>query len=1644
MSSQKPLPALPALTLSLNAKQHRTHLIRNFILSETTHDDPATVVESKRDGWVYALEEALDEFGKCIAQGNWLEGIRELRETCSCEKLKVEQEKRRDKAKKRKNQEESGESTSSSMELPPLPSSLPAAGKRLFLCVAPPDSRVPLPFEDSGFDIVPSNIGCSFKAGEYAVHDSDVPTVLYGNNDGHTVGGTFVFKGVTSPQQHEQLFRVLRLAVYVHLSLVLEQHLLVDSNIALLFPRPRLAPSYPSHPHPSPPPSGDQKGKKYISSSFIPSGLRNFFPFKPNSTNKPRSTTIMPLSRETKSPKPTPTPFPSTRSPRASFDFSAGLTNLNTFRFSILGTSTSRSPIPEPPPPDPRPPFTQMVSKLHAGAALLSTTPGVRFEPPALVVDLAEREKLHHGARRLRGDERAGLTSVLGWEGKEHLARHMTGTLGFVKHQSIEVLETHHVPGVHHNSEDVVDPRKTTICGRAAWKTFRYYAFESGEDATLGGMVRWFLEVVQRPCEVRGCKLVRGVHETRFVHGGVKVTVRVEEEQQQASSSPPEPEAGKIEMWESCASCEAKSERREMSHGTYLLSFGKFLELLIYSETYGVPSPAICPHLARMDVRRHFGSPTHAQTVTFACSRVEDIFELRVPRLQISCRAERERERERGAHESGSTITQAGSGETETGGEESLRPGDEREEERRELRREIRAWWEGVADHLDKLEAIFTSHDLDDAAQPRYNSKALPRLPSTDDQYEHEYEYDGADRGSSVRSATPSTDISGLPATAPSTPRRPSTATTQSSVSSVSSADTATPTPTPPRAPAPPPSPAVQPPPPSGSGSGEDRVTVNDPPPLERLSTLRQTFHRTEQALYAQLARTNGGTLNEARRAFVTAARGAERRMRAWEGKHCLGSGHGYGYGSGEGTVGRDRGDKEGREGEGNGKWAGSEEPEWWRPGCHALPGSSVIVREDDWGSVIAFTLSTTDYQRELTHIAGPRQPSSASATPRPRPTPLPPDMTSPTLSNQSNQSTTSSTASSSFFSSAMTYKLFAPSDSESANPQPDPDADDASWRAPADPDAELFSAVISRKEHPHPRDAPSLLSIREVLRTQQKSPAPAPLPTHAGLGPDSAAAAASGSASRFGGLGAPPSAWAKPDVGISRDEADGVVSAGAPEGADGAAAERLLAEFECTAGVGVGVGVGASRPMSRASGQCSAPQVPVPLHPPSLLRKCSKLSLAHSVESDATAVGVSKESLGARGTSVLLETSTISTTQGVQDTAKLEVTAPPPVPPKDERPAPRVDSERMREVSGTTVTTGSSFVSTLTHGFMRLMLPNGTGSAMSDTSRAASPFAKAHHGLLSLDAAGIDERPHIKYDWTIGKRLKFSCTVYYARQFDLLRRRCGVDGGAFVQSLRRSANWAADGGKSRSNFWKTGDDRFVIKTLVDAWNVADLQVLIDLAPSYFRYMDATANKATVLAKMMGFYTIEIRNLETGNVQSKADLLVMENLFYNQRIAKAFDLKGIQGRKVKPSGIKMKTKTLFDGEWIEGQQKTLMLLRPHSKQVLHMAIRSDADFLARSNIMDYSLLVGVDEERKQIACGLVDTIGSYTFAKTLEYKAKHGLNSGKEITVIPPAEYQDRFVSALEGYFVACPDKWSKPVDESKIVSDVNLLPSVL
>ncbi|WWC58469.1 uncharacterized protein I303_101012 [Kwoniella dejecticola CBS 10117] len=320
--------------------------------------------------------------------------------------------------------------------------------------------------------------------------------------------------------------------------------------------------------------------------------------------------------------------------------------------------------------------------------------------------------------------------------------------------------------------------------------------------------------------------------------------------------------------------------------------------------------------------------------------------------------------------------------------------------------------------------------------------------------------------------------------------------------------------------------------------------------------------------------------------------------------------------------------------------------------------------------------------------------------------------------------------------------------------------------------------------------------------------------------------------------------------------------------------------------------------------------------------------------------------------------------------------------------------------------------------------------------------MATADHSLSS-----IDEKPHLHFTYTLGERLRLSCTVYYATAFDSLRRRCAID-KSLIQSLSATDAWDAQGGKSKAAFFMTHDKRYIVKELVSKWNVSDTHALLEIAPAYFDYLSGTHNKATSLAKILGLYTVRIQDLKSGS-KRQLDLLVMENLFYKQTISRTYDLKGIEDRRankakaegsmnpdIKPEG------TLFDEEWLEGLKRGLVLLQPHAKRILHEAISLDTKFLSAQSVMDYSLLIGVDEEKRELVVGLVDAIGSYNLFKTIESRGKLALNRGGNVTIIPPDQYRDRFEQALKNYFIACPDKWSKPFRKGSTAKKAIGLPS--
>ena len=119
----------------------------------------------------------------------------------------------------------------------------------------------------------------------------------------------------------------------------------------------------------------------------------------------------------------------------------------------------------------------------------------------------------------------------------------------------------------------------------------------------------------------------------------------------------------------------------------------------MYSQAICTLTPSLCSHTtpppqpwtgsdsplpqSRLNIVRHFAFQSHA--VSFTVSTIDDVFELCVPRLQITPGAAVKSSKDN----DGAAIP------------------DEKEydggEEKRVLRREIKSWWQCVADHLDEL-----------------------------------------------------------------------------------------------------------------------------------------------------------------------------------------------------------------------------------------------------------------------------------------------------------------------------------------------------------------------------------------------------------------------------------------------------------------------------------------------------------------------------------------------------------------------------------------------------------------------------------------------------------------------------------------------------------------------------------------------------------------------------------------------------------------------------------------------------------------------------------------------------------------------------------------------------------------------------
>ncbi|AQZ11038.1 FAB1 (YFR019W) [Zygosaccharomyces parabailii] len=281
----------------------------------------------------------------------------------------------------------------------------------------------------------------------------------------------------------------------------------------------------------------------------------------------------------------------------------------------------------------------------------------------------------------------------------------------------------------------------------------------------------------------------------------------------------------------------------------------------------------------------------------------------------------------------------------------------------------------------------------------------------------------------------------------------------------------------------------------------------------------------------------------------------------------------------------------------------------------------------------------------------------------------------------------------------------------------------------------------------------------------------------------------------------------------------------------------------------------------------------------------------------------------------------------------------------------------------------------------------------------------------------------HLRYQFEDSLSV-MSCKIFFAEHFDAFRRICGCN-DRFIQSLSRCVKWDSSGGKSGSGFLKTLDGRFIIKEL----SHAELDAFIKFAPSYFEYMAQAMfhDLPTALAKAFGFYQIQVKSSISGSKNYKMDVIIMENLFYEKNPTRIFDLKGsMRNRHVEQTG--KQNQVLLDENMVEYIYESPIHVREYDKKLLRASLWNDTLFLAKINVMDYSLVVGIDNKGHTLAVGIIDFIRTFTWDKKLENWVKEksivGGNSIKKPTVVTPKQYKNRFREAMERYILMVPDPW--------------------
>lgn len=274
---------------------------------------------------------------------------------------------------------------------------------------------------------------------------------------------------------------------------------------------------------------------------------------------------------------------------------------------------------------------------------------------------------------------------------------------------------------------------------------------------------------------------------------------------------------------------------------------------------------------------------------------------------------------------------------------------------------------------------------------------------------------------------------------------------------------------------------------------------------------------------------------------------------------------------------------------------------------------------------------------------------------------------------------------------------------------------------------------------------------------------------------------------------------------------------------------------------------------------------------------------------------------------------------------------------------------------------------------------------------------------------------------------------VYRPAVFEQLRHHCSIEEYDYLQSLDVSMlQCLTVNSKSGGAFWVSTDGKILVKTIKHY----EAKLLRKLLDSYVLHV---LTGPSAIGNILGLYRIR------GRFSGTKYILVSKNVFPNPGVqCEKFDLKGSTvGRLSDSSSAVSKDLNVLQSnkKFVLGERARLAVLQ---------LLARDTEFLARWRLMDYSLLVAVEQARHGdyggrfspvgpggtllssasqdsgkvvlynpganliFHMGVIDFLQAYTFRKFLETLFKSLYCDGKRISSVNPGFYAKRLVEFIQ------------------------------